>query len=315
MSLEPSAHGPCDFYVYVDVSGSMGTDEKLVKAKSALLALYEALDSHADRVELNAFNHTIRTVLPLEYKRDVSASHAAAAVAGLRAEGGTILYETVCHGLQRAEAAHDKNSPSRAIVVLLTDGRDEHSTGHTLQHARAAIERRAGAAQARFVVISVGGAADSDVAALTRDFAHARALSCSDARTIKKAFGKVFQEAQCSTGNLTPRDGLLEVNSHSAAASGFASVSHSRSGSASPPRCRAAGSPGAAAAAAAASAKATLEAAAAALRAEMRAAVLLAGSGAPALVMGEPCAFCTKCGRRFKEADSFCGGCGRQRSD
>jgi hypothetical protein len=95
-----------DFFIYIDTSGSMA-GEKLRTASSALSKLFSNKMGPSDRIELSSFTEgTPVLLLPLATPDACGPAAFAAARARLHAVGGTHLYSTICHGLQRALEAH-----------------------------------------------------------------------------------------------------------------------------------------------------------------------------------------------------------------
>jgi hypothetical protein len=108
----------------LDTSGSMDGD-KLTQAKDGLT---KALDSMAsnNQVGFLSFSDTVRAgapIAPLSENRFQIAS----AVASLRADGETALYDAIKAGIEMVDAAEGESDAIRAVVVL-TDGRANKGT-------------------------------------------------------------------------------------------------------------------------------------------------------------------------------------------
>jgi Ca-activated chloride channel homolog len=115
---------PANVLLVVDVSGSMGEENKLEQAKRGLRAFFGQL-ADQDRVGLVAFNDQVRPVLPVATfgkTRDALRN----AVGDLFPDGETAFYDATSRGLQTVQALRD---PTRInAVVMLTDGEDTSSS-------------------------------------------------------------------------------------------------------------------------------------------------------------------------------------------
>ena len=110
---------PANIYLVVDVSGSM-QGEKLYGAKDALLSFIDQIEGDRDRVALVSFEsdvHEIQRLGQLDRER------LGASIRGLRAGGGTMLYDAVDHAFGKLE---QQNNPQRInVIVAMTDGQSE----------------------------------------------------------------------------------------------------------------------------------------------------------------------------------------------
>lgn len=126
--------------IVVDCSGSMSSPP--TKISAARQATAAAIDTLRDGVSFAvvAGSQTATTVYPGGQRLVAATEHtraeAKAAVARLRAEGGTAIGQwlTLANALLRSRTAAIRH------VILLTDGKDEHETAAELQAALAACE-------------------------------------------------------------------------------------------------------------------------------------------------------------------------------
>jgi Ca-activated chloride channel homolog len=114
---------PANVELVVDVSGSMGDEGKLDRARNGLLVFLRQL-SPRDRVGLVSFNDKVYPLVPVRpfaQNRDVL-THA---IGDLLPGGQTAVYDATGDGLRRVQELHD---PTRInAVVVLTDGEDTSS--------------------------------------------------------------------------------------------------------------------------------------------------------------------------------------------
>jgi hypothetical protein len=231
-----------DFFVYMDTSGSM-LGSKLAKASASLVPLFQKLGER-DRLELSSFTEgPPALLLPLATRCATGDEGLEAARARLRAGGGTHLYSTICAALARcgseaagaapaggagegagaggaggaaaaAAAAPAPPRPSKKRVIILTDGMDDGS-GVTLAAALRAIEGRGGpGVLARVFFIAVG-----EVHASMLEMAQGRpwvkVFLCSDHRTIRRAFGHIYQSGGAATPSREEHQALRAVGTAS----------------------------------------------------------------------------------------------------
>lgn len=123
---------PLDVALVFDTSNSM-LGERLEDAQRAALAFLAALPPQ-DQVVVLDFGEDVRISAPLSSDREAARN----AVTGFEAAGGTALYDAV---YDAAKALASGRSETRRIMVVLSDGRDEASSGlepgsfHTLEEA------------------------------------------------------------------------------------------------------------------------------------------------------------------------------------
>ena len=124
-----------DVMLLIDVSGSMAEDNKLEQAKQAALAFIDQMEV-TNRVGLAIFSNEIEVRVQLdnlESNKQLIISH----ISGLRAEGGTALYDAV---VDVTEIMNDEGDEERIrAVVLLSDGSDTESQRETLDDTVTAI--------------------------------------------------------------------------------------------------------------------------------------------------------------------------------
>jgi Ca-activated chloride channel family protein len=149
---------PANVELVVDVSGSMGDEGKLDKARSGLLVFLRQL-SPRDRVGLVTFNDRIfelAPVRPFAQNADTLRRQIAELIPG----GQTAVYDATQDGLRRVQ---ELNDPTRInAVVVLTDGEDTSSNSDfdAVRSALAAQSRSEGNA-VRVYTIAYGSDANS----------------------------------------------------------------------------------------------------------------------------------------------------------
>lgn len=119
-----------EILLVLDTSGSM-KGEPMRKAKEGALAMLEMLEED-DRVGLMSFNENATQIVPLGRVGDVR-ERVRQRVNGLFAKGGTALYHAVQQGYAYLQKLQDQERIS--AIVVLTDGRDEHSKAHGISQA------------------------------------------------------------------------------------------------------------------------------------------------------------------------------------
>lgn len=149
---------PANVELVVDVSGSMGDEGKLDKARSGLLVFLRQL-SPRDRVGLVTFNDRIfelAPVRPFAQNADTLRRQIGELIPG----GQTAVYDATQDGLRRVQQLND---PTRInAVVVLTDGEDTSSSSDfdAVRSALAAQSRSEGNA-VRVYTIAYGSDANS----------------------------------------------------------------------------------------------------------------------------------------------------------
>ena len=146
---------PLDVALVFDTSNSM-QGERLADAQRAALAFLDALPPQ-DQVVVLDFGEDVRISAPLSSDREA----ARGAVRAFNAAGGTALYDAV---YEAARALASGRSDARRVMVVLSDGRDEASSGlepgsfHTLEEAI----RQAHLKDAALFTLGVGSALKRD---------------------------------------------------------------------------------------------------------------------------------------------------------
>ncbi|MFP3941907.1 MAG: VWA domain-containing protein [Thermoanaerobaculia bacterium] len=118
--------------ILLDVSASMGEGERLVPARDAALQFYEQIVRPKDRAALVTFND--RPHLAVEFTNEVESL--AGALAGLKAERGTALYDSLIFSLY-----YFNGIKGQKALLVLSDGKDESSRfefDDALEYARRA---------------------------------------------------------------------------------------------------------------------------------------------------------------------------------
>ncbi len=105
----------------LDVSASMA--ELLPAARQAALGFFAQLSNPRDRMALVTFND--RPQLAARFTRDLA--QIGGALAGLKAERGTALYDSLIFGLFYAAGSSRGSLPGQRALVVLTDGEDDGS--------------------------------------------------------------------------------------------------------------------------------------------------------------------------------------------
>jgi len=114
---------PANVELVVDVSGSMGDEGKLDRARNGLLVFLHQL-SPRDRVGLVSFNDKVYPLVPVRpFAQNADALRRE--IADLIPGGQTAVYDATADGLRRVQELRD---PTRInAVVVLTDGEDTSS--------------------------------------------------------------------------------------------------------------------------------------------------------------------------------------------
>ena len=189
---------PLDVALVFDTSNSM-QGERLLDAQRAALAFLDALPPQ-DQVVVLDFGEDVRISAPLSGDRDAARS----AVRRFAASGGTALYDAI---YEAAKALVTGRSEARRVMVVLSDGRDEASSGlepgsfHTLDEA----VRQAHLKDAALFTLGVGSALKRDTdftgrmtteEVLTRLAASTggRYLAVERSRSLAEAYRDVLEE-------------------------------------------------------------------------------------------------------------------------
>lgn len=174
-----------DVWLLVDVSGSMGRDDKLDQAKKALNS-FVGNNANSNRVGLIAFSTAgIRTIVPMG-PLETSRTQMLAEIENLRANGDTPMYDALIKSIGALTAETD-DSRTKAIV-LLSDGLDNASQSNLNQVLDAIKATRSGKSQVYVIPVAYGR--DADVRALN-DIARA-----SDTQMYAEDPGKILDLLQ-----------------------------------------------------------------------------------------------------------------------
>lgn len=152
-----------DVILVFDKSGSM-VGEPLTQAKNGATSFLGSLGAR-DTVTLLFFNNR---VLPFAAPKPLATGRAMLTeqINGAIAEGGTALYDAILVAYNEAQKRARKEPGRIHAVLVMTDGKDEHSK-QTLDEVQATLESRweeqATAGNVRIFTIAYGKGADSKV--------------------------------------------------------------------------------------------------------------------------------------------------------
>lgn len=113
---------PINAILVIDISGSMGSGEKMEGAISAALAALEELMVGRDRIGIIAFDHTYDIVQPLERLTEQVKLSCQREISRLSPRGGTVIGIPTQAGLQMF--GQDGIDGSK-ILMVMTDGEDQ----------------------------------------------------------------------------------------------------------------------------------------------------------------------------------------------
>lgn len=150
-----------DVLLVIDVSGSMGQNSKIDRAREAAALFVENMEP-TNRVGLAIFNEEVRIVVPLG-NLESNRSALLDIIGRLRADGGTALYDALEETITLMNEEPDENR-IRA-VVLLSDGQDTDSSS-TLRDVTAVIDDSRDALNP-VIVIPVAYGSDASIPTLT----------------------------------------------------------------------------------------------------------------------------------------------------
>lgn len=299
---------------------------RLRTASSSLDSLYRHLRDGIDRIEVSSFTEEVELLLPLHTKQ--AGGNLADARRRLTANGGTFLWSTIVYGLSRAQASAEVDIAAGRVarntrVVIVTDGLDDGSGLVKLEDAIAALEARAGVANARLYIIAIEVTPD-EIVTLCTGRGYAKIVRCRSSEMIRRAFRRVFDLGGAITPPPEEDDGPVLTASGGASPTGswagsrgYNSGSNSPggggNGGATPPpfprRARRMSSGGGVTFGGAATPE-ILTAVAASL------ADLTSGGAPESDAHGEPVGTCSNaaCRRRLLEAQVNCPACGTTRT-
>jgi len=168
-----------DIKLLIDVSGSMGNEDKIGQARQAALEFINNMESN-NRVGLTVFNQVVTEIVPVgsvetnmnELTREINA---------LQADGGTAVYDALLEVMDTFDQTSDDNR-IRAII-LLSDGEDRDSL-RRLDDVIQAIEGRSNDRNP-VIVIPIAYGSSADVRVLNRvASASNTTLQSGDAQSI-----------------------------------------------------------------------------------------------------------------------------------
>ncbi len=152
-----------DILLLIDVSGSMGQENRLEQAKQAALVFIDRLDTN-NRVGLAVFDTTINMLVPLD-NLESNQNTLRDAINSLQPLGGTALFDAVGNTVQTLNAA-DESDRIRA-VVLLSDGQDTESVTFDLAETATVIEASRNDLNP-VILVPVAYGSDADIRSLSR---------------------------------------------------------------------------------------------------------------------------------------------------
>ncbi len=159
-SLWQQTKKPVDLIVVMDISGSMGENNKITAARSSLLEFVKKIDDR-DRLRIDLFSSDASTLTPLTpigpKRQQVLDS-----VSGIFEQGNTSLYDAILTAYGNLQTEGDPGH-IRAIVVL-SDGQDTTSAA-TLDQVVAEVtsSESEGGNAIKIFTIAFGDDADSDI--------------------------------------------------------------------------------------------------------------------------------------------------------
>ncbi|HKC83537.1 MAG TPA: VWA domain-containing protein, partial [bacterium] len=180
---------PARVLVIVDTSGSMadvvqGSNTKLDLAKAALLAAIGQVGDD-DELGLWSFSDQHHELVPLG-RVGIQRDKLKAAIAGLRANGGTLLYQSVLDGWNYVRQTADPLHIS--AVVVLTDGQDNGSPDGELNKLTSSLSGQPAAGSVRVFTVAYGHDADKADLLEIATAARGEAYDASDPTLIREVF-------------------------------------------------------------------------------------------------------------------------------
>jgi Ca-activated chloride channel family protein len=115
---------PADILLVLDTSGSMGEEQRLVRAKQGLQVFLRDVGKQ-DSVGLMTFNDALHPLIPVTPLSQVR-GRLQSTISNLIADGQTAFYDASVSGVKQVRDLH--SSDHIDAVVLLTDGEDTNST-------------------------------------------------------------------------------------------------------------------------------------------------------------------------------------------
>jgi Ca-activated chloride channel family protein len=115
---------PANVMLVTDVSGSMGEEDRLKRAKQGLQVFFDEV-APTDRLGLISFAEEIDTLVPMHERFRRGEPELTATVQSLVAGGSTAVYDATAEGLRAVRKLGDATRIN--AVVVLTDGQDNES--------------------------------------------------------------------------------------------------------------------------------------------------------------------------------------------
>src|SRR5262245_31414410 len=140
---------PISFGLLLDCSRSMSESSKDENAKAVAVSFLRAGNPQNEAFCV-AFNESASLVA--DFTSDYAKIESN--LGGIQAEGGTELYAAIIEGLEKLALAKHR----RRALVVITDGRDQHS-----KHSLADLVKRAQQTDAQIYTVGFFGAAESEV--------------------------------------------------------------------------------------------------------------------------------------------------------
>jgi Ca-activated chloride channel family protein len=116
---ESKTRAPIDVVVSMDISGSMGSYNKLNLCKTTCEILVGEL-GHEDQFGLTVFSTNVRVVFPLQKMNEVNKTRALSCIKALKTEGQTNLSGGLTCAINELQGSAQKNEVRS--IMLLTDG-------------------------------------------------------------------------------------------------------------------------------------------------------------------------------------------------
>ena len=175
---------PANVLLLVDVSGSMGDEDKIGQARHGLQSFLRQL-SPRDRVGLTTFSSSTTPLVPIA-PMATNAPLLRARVSELVAGGDTALYDAAARSWSAVDALHDDQRIN--AVVILSDGADTASSSHLDETlARLGSRSKGEGRQIRIFTIAYGKDAVGGVLTQLAEASGGKAYS-GDPATIEKVY-------------------------------------------------------------------------------------------------------------------------------
>ncbi len=124
-----------DIWLVIDISGSMGDNDKIGQAKKAALAFLNEVEPQ-NRVGLMAFNDEIYTLVDID-TLEKNKAQLKEEINGLSANGSTALFDALAAAVDKLKT--DQKSDRIRAVVILSDGQDTKSKSFSVRDVVQAI--------------------------------------------------------------------------------------------------------------------------------------------------------------------------------